>query len=181
MRNVRVPLFGNVAKSVTVDADATDGATIGVNLRKPDGTLVTLDELGGGSTAPPNDLTTTDDLDEGGYNLYFTNKRAQDAVGGILVDSSSIDFTYDTAAPSITATLKDLPNSGLGGLVGIARDSKGRVSGTRNVTTDDLPEGSANLYFTDERAQSAVRQVFNRIDTIGDIRVDADGNLRITY
>lgn len=47
---------------------------------------------------------TTDDIPEGS-NLYFTDERAQDAVGTILVDSSKIDFTYTDATPSITATI----------------------------------------------------------------------------
>ncbi|WP_299074721.1 hypothetical protein [uncultured Paraglaciecola sp.] len=38
----------------------------------------------------------------GGYN----DEAAQDAVGGILTDSSEIDFTYDDATPSITASIK---------------------------------------------------------------------------
>lgn len=33
-------------------------------------------------------------------------EQAQDAVGGILTDSASIDFTYDDATPSITAIVK---------------------------------------------------------------------------
>lgn len=36
----------------------------------------------------------------------YTDELAQDAVGGILTDSSEIDFTYDDATPSITASLK---------------------------------------------------------------------------
>jgi hypothetical protein len=35
----------------------------------------------------------------------YTNEQAQDAVGGILTDSSSIDFTYDDAGNSITAAV----------------------------------------------------------------------------
>lgn len=54
-------------------------------------------------------------------------------------------------------SLADLPNSGVGtGPVKIyTRDSKGRVSGDEDATTDNLPEGITNLYFTDERAQDA--------------------------
>lgn len=37
----------------------------------------------------------------------FTVEDAQDAIGTILVDSSEIDFTYNDATPSITATLID--------------------------------------------------------------------------
>lgn len=35
----------------------------------------------------------------------YTDEQAQDAVGNILVDSSKIDFTYNDATPSITATI----------------------------------------------------------------------------
>jgi len=37
----------------------------------------------------------------------YTDELAQDAIGTILTDSSSIDFTYDDGAPSITATVID--------------------------------------------------------------------------
>lgn len=47
----------------------------------------------------------TDDISEGS-NLYFTDERAQDAIGTILVDSNTIDFTYADATPSITAIAK---------------------------------------------------------------------------
>jgi hypothetical protein len=35
----------------------------------------------------------------------YTDELAQDAVGGILTDSSEIDFTYNDAGPTITASL----------------------------------------------------------------------------
>ena len=47
----------------------------------------------------------TDDIAEGA-NLYFTDERAQDAIGTILLDSATIDFTYDDGTPSITAIVK---------------------------------------------------------------------------
>lgn len=37
----------------------------------------------------------------------YTDEQAQDAVGGILVDSGRIDFTYSDATPSITADIID--------------------------------------------------------------------------
>ena len=36
----------------------------------------------------------------------YTDEEAQDAVGTILTDSSTIDFTYDDATPEITASVK---------------------------------------------------------------------------
>ena len=50
---------------------------------------------------------TTDNLTEGSTNLYFTEERAQDSVGSILIDSSSIDFTYNDVLNEITATVID--------------------------------------------------------------------------
>lgn len=49
-------------------------------------------------------LTTTN-ITEGG-SLYFTDERAQDAVGTILTDSATVDFTYDDGANTITAIVK---------------------------------------------------------------------------
>lgn len=48
----------------------------------------------------------------------FTDEKAQDAVGTILVDSTYIDFTYTDATPSITASLK-----GFGSTVGFVKNS----------------------------------------------------------
>ena len=50
-------------------------------------------------------FTNSDDLAEGTTNLYFTNERAQDAVGNILVDSGTIDFTYTDGSNTITAAV----------------------------------------------------------------------------
>lgn len=36
----------------------------------------------------------------------YTDEMAQDAIGGILLDSSEIDFTYDDITPTITASIK---------------------------------------------------------------------------
>lgn len=44
----------------------------------------------------------TDDIEEGSTNLYFTDERAQDAVGGIVSGSNSLAVTYNDGTPSIT-------------------------------------------------------------------------------
>lgn len=49
-------------------------------------------------------LTDGDFLFSGDVTQY-TDELAQDAVGGILTDSSEIDFTYNDATPSITASI----------------------------------------------------------------------------
>lgn len=173
-RTAKVPLYGNVARAVTITLGATVGAQIGVDLLMPDGSIATTAKLAKlfgatSSSSSGSSIDTTDDVDEGSYHFYFTDLRAQDAVGGILADTTTIDLAY-ASGTSITATLKDLVDSGTGAaLVKITRDAKGRLSGTEAATTTDLAEGS-NLYFTDERAQDAVGSA-----------LDSTGNVPLTY
>ena len=47
---------------------------------------------------------TTSNISEGS-NQYFTDERAQDAIGSILQDSSTVDFTYDDLNGTITASV----------------------------------------------------------------------------
>jgi hypothetical protein len=79
--------------------------------------------------------TSTDDLTEGTYNHYFTDQRAEDAAGNLLAGAtkSNIDITYVGGTLSITAE-----------------------NGVADSDTDDLTEGTSNLYFTDQRALDAV-------------------------
>lgn len=46
---------------------------------------------------------TTDNITEGSTNLYHSNERSQDAVGTILLDTATINLTYNDATPSISA------------------------------------------------------------------------------
>lgn len=149
-KTVRVPIHRTTpTQTVSVEVGATKGAQIGLNLLLDDGTLATTAKLQalfgstGASTGTGPD--TTDALDEGKYNLYFTRRRAQDAVGDILADSATITLDY-VAGTSIKATLNDLADSGTGTFKLIDRDAKGRAIGTRDGTSDDVPEGSANFY-----------------------------------
>lgn len=47
----------------------------------------------------------SDDVAEGVTNLYFSDERAQDAVGAALTDTASIDFTYTDGAGTIEAAV----------------------------------------------------------------------------
>jgi len=159
MSIVSVPLHGNLQKKVKLNSKATEGAVLGVNLFDASGNVYTIDQILNSKAIASSvgglSNFTTDDLQEGSYNLWFTDRRAQDAVGGILANSTTVSLAY-VAGTSITATLNDLADSGVGSaLVKITRDAKGRVSGTLAATTDDLAEGS-NLYFTAARVLATV-------------------------
>lgn len=155
MTKASVPMFRNMLKSITVDTEATKGAQVGVNLLAPDGSLVKWSDILNVSTTPASSLSnnTTDDLDEGQFNLYFTNRRAQDAVGGILADSANVTLAY-VGGSSITADLTDVTVGTGGTLQKYGFDAKGRLDQEAPATTTDLPEGT-NLYFTTQRAQDA--------------------------
>lgn len=45
MSKIRVPLHGTIGKFANIEANATEGATVGLDLRWPDGSRVTEDEL----------------------------------------------------------------------------------------------------------------------------------------
>ena len=54
------------------------------------------------SFSPP---ATTDALNEGTSNLYFTNDRAKDAAGDAVANSDQVSFQYDHVAKEISANL----------------------------------------------------------------------------
>jgi hypothetical protein len=175
MAKARLQLFGLTGKYATVDIDATEGAVVGKNLRWADGSLVSEAEIRAKSATPASGSDVSDDIDEGRFNLYFTTQRAQDAVGGILADTDTIDFTYNGTTHVIKADLKVLADAGGGALVKIQRDAYGRVAGTSSATTDDLSEGSTHLYFTKPRVAASLIQ-----GTGIELDVDGSGNTRIS-
>jgi hypothetical protein len=119
-----------------------------------DGLAVNYDAAGSAATAQSNaetfatnaiDELTTDDIQEGVNNEYFTDERATDAVALAIAAGSheNIAISYSNGAFSFQAE-----------------------NGVADSTTTDLAEGT-NLYFTDARAVSALEAVvpnFTEID-----------------
>ena len=108
---------------------------------------------------------TTTDLTEG-TNLYFTDERAQDAVANAIAAGthSNITITYDDATNKFSFAAEN---------------------GVADSTTDNLSEGTTNLYFTDERAQDAVGNAVGTgltyNDTTGAISVNTTAIATVTY
>jgi len=86
-------------------------------------------------TFTPVGQLTTDDIDEGSQNLYYTDTRARTAL------SAGGDLSYNPATGEFSVT---------------TYTSDDFDDDFSLKSTDALTEGSNNLYFTDERAQDAV-------------------------
>ena len=101
----------------------------------------------------------TDEITEGSSNLYFTNERVDDRVNALITAGSNITTTYDDAAGTLTiaATEDNLSNN----------------------DTDDLSEGSSNLYFTNERVDDRVDSLLTAGTGISLTYDDAAGSLTI--
>lgn len=140
--------FNSAALSATAAAyDAAGSASAAQSAAQSyaDGLAINYDAAGSASTAEANanDYTdtsinnlTTDDIEEGANNVYFTDARATNAAGVLLQNASqtNISISYDSNTQSLTVSAEN---------------------GVADSDTDDLVEGSTNLYFTDQRVLDA--------------------------
>jgi hypothetical protein len=133
-----------VATQGYVDAldtdDIEEGATnqYFTNQRALDATASAYDATG--TAQGIVDALDTDDIEEGSTNLYFTDSRAIAAARELLVNKSTltnIDIQFE----------------------GIDRINITAENGVADSDTDDLTEGTTNLYFTNTRAVDALEAV----------------------
>ncbi|HHA2973250.1 hypothetical protein E5C33_09480 [Stenotrophomonas maltophilia] len=160
----KVKLQDNLGRVVNINADATKGAIVGVNLYAADGkTLIDPAQLGGGtgsSSTPwdrlsgvPRNIVALAQLSGIGYPVLVGpgdwRMRTFRAGGGITVVNGN-GRDGDTVV-----RLEEVGNTEDGqALVKITRDVYGRVTATAAASTDDLAEGGSNLYFTAARADA---------------------------
>ncbi len=96
----------------------------------------------------------------------YTDELAQDAVGTILVDSSTIDLTYNDATPSITASIIDdsvtfdkIQNINTARILGRTTASSGNVEELSAGTGISISGGTISTtitQYTDEMAQDTI-------------------------
>ncbi|HFK2893450.1 TPA: hypothetical protein ACGY71_001359 [Stenotrophomonas maltophilia] len=150
MAKKRVPLHQNPRGFVDVDPDATNGAQVGVNLRGPDGQILTaaqvINPTTGGSGGPGSIASTIWKLiKEIPLNIqklaaligagFAVRKNDGEWALRTLQEGTGIDIANpDGDAGNPTIGLEDVPDSGAGSLLAISKDSKGRVTGTRPAT-----------------------------------------------
>ena len=86
----------------------------------------------------------TDEITEGSTNLYFTNARADARITNALKDEDNMASDSATHVPS-QQSVKAFVEAQVA-----SKDALSELSGN----TDDVSEGSTNLYYTDARAQA---------------------------
>ncbi|KRG63892.1 hypothetical protein ABB26_09925 [Stenotrophomonas humi] len=168
MAGSKIKLKDQLGRVVRVGGEATPGATVGRDLRWPDGTIVKLGEIKNpavdsstGGMAPtlwklireiPSNIQKLAKLAGVGFTTRDADgewyQRTIEAGEGIEVENA------DGVAGNPAVALADVPDGGGGTLQKTAFDAKGRKTGTSVATTDDLSEGAANLYYTDGRADA---------------------------
>ncbi len=150
MAKKRVPLHQNPRGFVDVDPDATNGAQVGVNLRGPDGQILTAAQVinpTGGSSGGPSSIASTiwKLIREVPSNIqklaaligagFAARQSNGDWALRSLQEGTGIDIANpDGDAGNPTIGLEDVANSGTGTLLAVTRDGKGRVTGTRPAT-----------------------------------------------
>ena len=104
--------------------------------------------------------SSTDVLPEGTSNLYYTESRAKTDAAELLTGATLTNITITGDGSGLTITAEN------GGITDIS-----------GFDTDDLTEGSTNLYFTDSRAVDAVETAATSVNTASKIVLrDASGN-----
>lgn len=76
--------------------------------------------------------STTSHISEGS-NLYYTDERVDDRVAVLIQNGGGITWTYDDVANTLTPSYS-----------------------ASALTSDDIAEGSTNLYYTDTRSRNAI-------------------------
>ena len=198
--STQIPIFSVNAQGQIDSASTVSVAGVSGLGYDSDTNLLTLSTADGGSYSVKinldtfNDSDTTDDLNEGSTNLYYTDARVQThlgAVTGSIIPDT--DSAYDLGSP--TNKFRDLYLSNNTLYLGNARLSydsdnaqivvNNNVDSTitlnydlSNNTTDDLPQGQANLYYDSDRT---IRTALDAIRVSGDALSYNASNGTITY
>ena len=145
-------------QNAIVDSDTFAGASA-TNVPSAESTKAYVDAQVAAKDALSELSGDTDDISEGSSNLYYTDERVADKIGGIMSGSGNIVVTYDDTADTIVVseslTTTDITEGD--NLYYTDARADGRVTaGFAAKDTDNLSEGSSNLYFTNARADARI-------------------------
>ena len=150
----KIQLQDNIARSITIDDEATIGATVGVDLRLRDGTILSeKDILNSRATAGGTGPASTDFLTEGQNNKYLTAA----SLAPMLVEGANVTITYDAGAGTIEIAAAGGGAGTWGSIVGTLTDQADLVAALALKANKAGPETHAGTH------------------TFGDLVVDAGG------
>lgn len=156
---VTITLTGDVTGSATGTGQVTIDTELQLNLEgveeaPNDGDVYWR----GGEQWQPVPLALQVFSDISGQGLLVINPDGTITPTVVDAEVGEIDvLNGDGVDGDVFLSLADVENIGGGVLQKTEFDSKGRLIGSSEATTDDLEEGEGNLYFTDERAVDAVQ------------------------
>lgn len=133
--NIIVEGTNNTNETTLTFTDPTADRTI--TFKDESGTVAFTEDI----TSAIDALTTT--VIEEGTNLYFTDERAQDAVGGIVSGSNSLAVAYNDGTPSITFDTTLATTSYMSKASGLAVDISALE--TKLVTDSFTKKAAANV------------------------------------
>jgi len=138
-------IWDESADKFTLGLTTADGSATGNITLASLGTLVANVEgaITGNVTGQVSTLSNhdTDNLSEGSSSLYFTNARARSAI------SASGDISYNSSTGVISFTASAAPVT-----------SVNSATGAVVLDSDDVAEGTNNLYYTNARARAAISE-----------------------
>ena len=125
-------------------------------------------DLSGNVTGTVSDISNhdTDALTEGSSNLYYTDERVDDRINALVQAGTNVSVVYDDVANTFTINATATGS----GYDLSANDTDDLAEGTNNLyytttrfdtrlatkTTDDLNEGASNLYYTNQRVDAYI-------------------------
>lgn len=162
---IEVHLQGGLRKIIDITPGATVGATIGKDVRNPDGSLFVPAQPSSPSQVsktawelilyiPPNVTALANTATTGLYAITAAGASATREIEPVAGETTVSNGSGVSGNPQVG--LADVTPAAGGTLQKYGFDAKGRRTLQEAATTDNLAEGVTNLYFTDERAQDAV-------------------------
>lgn len=120
----------------TADPGTPPSGFVTVYVRNSDGRLVMKDDTGTVFTLITPD--NTDDVAEGSTNLYFTDERAQDAVGAMLSATSTITLSYNDLGNLLSASVNaaSITDTHISAVAAIAHSKMAALTASRAAITD---------------------------------------------
>jgi hypothetical protein len=102
----------------------------------------------------------TDDIDEGTANLYYTDQRVKDVLTGSTQTNISITEVEGNLVITAENGVDDATTNDLDeGTVNLYFTNQRVLDVIDTITADDIAEGTTNLYFTDQKAVDALEAV----------------------